>query len=58
MTATVICPSSHNCGETVTVDLGGFSATTIKVEPCSVLRAEGVTSYEMRKSAGLSMVAA
>lgn len=39
------------CGETVTAYDEGFSSTTVEVDACSTLRARGIVSVTVRKSA-------
>jgi len=50
----IVCPA-HNgaCAEGVTLELGGFSSTEATIGACSELRAEGITSYNVRKSEAL-----
>lgn len=43
----VYCPC---CAEPVAMRDAGFSATTVELEACSTLRAEGITSRTFRKS--------
>ena len=47
------CPAIHECGEAVSLDLGGFSATSATVGACSEMRADGIRSYTVRKSEAL-----
>jgi len=49
----ITCPASHECGEAVSLDLGGFGSTEATVGACSAMRADGVRSYTVRKSAAL-----
>lgn len=47
----IVCPA-HNgeCGEGVSLELGGFAATEATVGACSRLRADGIASFTVRKS--------
>lgn len=54
----ILCPMRHECGEVVTIDLGGFSATEAVVSACSVARAEGIRTYNVRKSIALGFTPA
>lgn len=49
MTFPIIC--ACGCEAAVNAHDAGFSAVQCVVEPCERLKAEGVTSYTMRKSA-------
>lgn len=48
MTFSIRCP---HCGQVVEARDAGFAATSVTVAPCDGYRAEGISSWEIRKSA-------
>lgn len=52
------CLLSHECGEAVSVEFGGFDATHVTVSACSVAESVGVVSYEVSKSVAAAMLVA
>lgn len=54
-TYSVACPCG--CGEAVALRYaGGFASTEAELEACSARRADGVRSYNVRKSAAMGFV--